>query len=182
MFSRPLKNIYQRNFGLKHCSFFVPIIFEDHNLLILRMILISFTIYFRSTRDFDRYRSLMLFLISGYLFQTYVVNTLLRFRSLIISSLICYLLSSLFRKYFAIHIVLLARLVERMISLMPIWKLKVLFQEQWYYSQWWIANGSDDKTDINFVSDRQIFKIKRILVESHWPTWLWKRYIWIERT
>lgn len=87
----------------------------------LEMILISFTIYFPSTRDFDRYRSLlMLFLISGYLFRTYVVNTFLRFCSLIISSLICYLLSSLFRKYFAIHIVLLARLAERMISLMAV--------------------------------------------------------------
>lgn len=87
----------------------------------LEMILISFTIYFPSTRDFDRYRSLlMLFLISGYLFRTYVVNTFLRFCSLIISSLICYLLSSLFRKYFAIHIILLARLAERMISLMAV--------------------------------------------------------------
>lgn len=120
MFSRPSKNIYHQilDWNIVPFSF---LLFSSIITFDLEMILISFTIYFPSTRDFDRYRSLlMLFLISGYLFRTYVVNTFLRFCSLIISSLICYLLSSLFRKYFAIHIVLLARLAERMISLMAV--------------------------------------------------------------
>lgn len=120
MFLRPSKNIYHQilDWNIVPFSF---LLFSSIITFDLEMILISFTIYFPSTRDFDRYRSLlMLFLISGYLFRTYVVNTFLRFCSLIISSLICYLLSSLFRKYFAIHIVLLARLAERMISLMAV--------------------------------------------------------------
>lgn len=98
------------------------------------------------------------------------------FRSLIASSLICYLLSPLFRKYFAIHIVLLA-----MISLTAVKVESLIPRTMIHYPQWWIANGSDDKTDIafNFTYLNRFLKQNGYWWKSIDQARLWKRYIWI---
>lgn len=141
MFSRPSRKYLSPTklwIETLFLSFADHITFEDHNFSILRWF------WFLSSRfrSFD----LMFFLISGYLFRKYVVNTTsFVLLSLVPLSVICY-------RHFSENIsrYILFCWPERMISLTAVKVESLIPRTMIYYPQWWIANGSDDKTDIAF--------------------------------